>query len=138
MTTFTEFRKWLWSDWGKPNFLTRLGVPRIVTYPLAYLLGPYVMYMVTLRYSSSVDRQRIRLLLHNPFVLSAYAVFFLAALTNQFVESKYNLKKLPMDERFKESRRIWKDPFVRIFWASFICTFLLFLISSLQFIHQLK
>jgi hypothetical protein len=38
MTTPADSWKWLRGDWGKPNLLTRAGIPRIATNLLTYLL----------------------------------------------------------------------------------------------------
>jgi len=140
MTTFSEFRRWLWSDWGKPNFLTRLGIPRVITYLLAYLLGPYLFYWLTLRYvpMREVEKQNFRMSVHNAFFLLAYAVFFITATTSQFVDFKYSLKGLSWDVRIKRGRETWKDPFVKVFWASFACVFVLLFLGWFRLIHQIK
>ena len=103
MTTFSEFRRWLWGDWGKPNFLTRLGIPQVITYLLAYLSGPYLLYWLTVRYVPirEADRQNFRMFVHNPFFLSAYAIFFISATTKRFMDFKYPLKNLSWNDRIK-------------------------------------
>lgn len=131
MGAFIDFWKWLWSDWGRPNFLTRLGIPRIAIILFAWLLWFYVWYFLTIRYFLELDRaadkQRFRLLLHNPFILMAYASLFLCFVVREFLSSKYKAKGLALD---KIIRANWRDPFVEAYWVGGACMLLLFLIGS--------
>ena len=138
MTRFADFKTWLWSDWGKPNFLTRAGIPRIVTNFVSFLLAPYISFALTLKYSSEVDKQSIRLFVHDPFVLLSYAVFYVSAIIYMFLEFSFNLKNIRPDERFRFVRQRWQDPFVKIFWVSALSSMFLLLIGAFHFRHQLK
>ena len=138
MTRFADFKTWLWSDWGKPNFLTRAGIPRIVTNFVSFLLAPYISFALTLKYSSEVDKQSIRLFVHDPFVLLSYAVFYVSAIIYMFLEFSFNLKNIRPDERFRFVRQRWQDPFVKIFWVSALNSMFLLLIGAFHFRHQLK
>jgi hypothetical protein len=136
MTSFADFRKWLWSDWGKPNFLTRAGMPRIVTNFLSYLLAPYISFYLTMRYAPDADKQSIRLFVHDPFVLLAYAVLYVCAVTDSYLAFSYDRKGLRLDERFRLIKRNWQDPLVKIFWISLLGSMLLLLIGAFHFRYQ--
>jgi hypothetical protein len=138
MTRLADFKKWLWGDWGKPNFLTRAGIPRLVTNFASFLLAPYIFFALTLKYSSEVDKQSIRQFVHDPFVLLSYAVLYLSAISYMFLEFSFNLKNIRPDERFRLVRQRWKDPFVKIFWVSVLSSMFLLLIGGFHFRHQLK
>ena len=138
MTSFADFRKWLWSDWGKPNFLTRAGMPRILTNVLSYLLALYISFFLMLRLASEADRQSIRLFVRDPFVLVSWAVLYIGAVTDSYLKFSYNQKGLLLNERFRLVKKNWQDPFVRIFWISLISSMLLLLIGVFHFHRQLK
>lgn len=135
MSAFTDFQKWLWSDWGRPNFLTRSGVPRIAINLLAYLLWFYVWFFLTIRYVPGADRQKFRLLLHNPFFLMAYGALYLAMLMREFLSSRYQAKGSAVDKIIREN---WNDVFVKVYWFSGACMLLLFLVGAFVYRHQLK
>jgi hypothetical protein len=133
-----KFWNWLRSDWGSPNFLTRAGIPRIVTNLLTYLLAPIAFYLLTARYVPSADKRRFNLVVHNPFFLFAYATFYVTVVTNWFLEFSYNLKTLRPRERFQVIRQNSRDIFVRIYWISAAVSVFLFLLGTLYFRHQLR
>jgi hypothetical protein len=133
MNSDSSFLRWLWSDWGKPNALTRLGIPQIVTYLLAYFVTPYLCFRLTARYVSGASWEMFRQVARDPFFLSAYAVFFIALLSQQFLESKYNLTVYRWRERSKVLKSHWRDPWVMVAWVSFGCTLLLLLLGALEF-----
>jgi hypothetical protein len=138
MSKFADFKKWLWSDWGKPNFLTRAGIPRIVTNFVSFLLVPYISFVLTLKYSSEADKQSIRLFVRDPFVLLSYAVLYVGAITYLFLEFNYDLKSLRSAERFRFVRQRWQDPFVRIYLISVLSSMFLLLLGTFHFRRQLK
>jgi hypothetical protein len=138
MTSIADFRKWLWSDWGKPNFLTRAGMPKIVTNVLSYLLALYISFFLMLRLASEADRQSIRLFVRDPFVLVSWAVLYIGAVTDSYLKFSYDQKGLLLNERFRRVKKNWQDPFVRIFWISLISSMLLLLIGVFHFHRQLK
>jgi hypothetical protein len=135
MSAFTDFRQWLWSDWGTPNFLTRMGIPRVVTNFLSFLLGFTALYYLTLRYSAAGDREKIRLFVHNPFTLAAYAALYIAILTREFLSFKYKVKGRALEKFMREN---WREPFVRASMFALASTFLLFLMGFLVYRFQLK
>jgi hypothetical protein len=138
MTRFADFKKWLWSDWGKPNFLTRAGIPRVLTNIVPFLLAPYICFALTLRYAPETDKQSILLFVHEPLFLLSYAVLYVSMVTDSFLEFSYNLKSLGLGERFRRIRQKWHDPFVKIFWVSLLSSMFLFLFGAFHFRHQLK
>jgi hypothetical protein len=138
MERLADFKKWLWSDWGRPNFLTRAGIPRIVTNFVSFLLAPYISFALTLRYAPETDKQSIRLLVHEPLFLLSYAVLYVTMITDSFLKFTYNVKSFPLDERFRFIRQKWQDPFVKIFWVSLLSSMFLFLVGAFHFRHQLK
>jgi len=138
MTRLADFKKWLWGDWGKPNFLTRAGIPRIATNFVSFLLAPCICFALTLRFAPETDKQSIRLFVHEPLFLLSYSVLYISAVTDSFLEFSYNLKSLRLDERFRFVRQKWRDPFVIIFWVSLFSSMFLFLLGALHFRHQLK
>ena len=138
MSKFADFKKWLWSDWGKPNFLTRAGIPRIVTNFVSFLLVPYISFVLTLKYSSEADKQSIRLFVRDPFVLLSYAVLNVGAITYLFLEFNYDLKSLRSAERFRFVRQRWQDPFVRIYLISVLSSMFRLLLGTFHFRRQLK
>ena len=138
MTRLADFNKWLWGDWGKPNFLTRARIPRIVTNFLSFLLAPYICFALTLRFAPETDKQSIRLFAREPLFLLSYSVLYLSAITYSFLESSYSLKSLRLDERIRFVRQKWQNPFVKIFWVSLFSSMILFLLGAFHFRHQLK
>ena len=139
MSASADFRKWLSSDWGRPNFLTRLGIPRISTNLLAWLLWFYVCFLLTMRFvpvtDRAVDKQIFYLLLRNPFILMSYASLYLCFLVREFLSSKYKVTGRALDKSMREN---WSDPFVKVYVVGVACMLLLFLIGSLVFRYQLK
>src|ERR1700694_5054079 len=112
MRSVAEFWKWLWGDWGKSSYLTALGIPRLIIDLLGYLLGPYVLFLLTTRSIAEPDKEAFRLLVSNPFILTAYGIFYLTRVTHRFLEA--DLKGRPREEQV----RVWqnyRDPFVTIF-----------------------
>jgi hypothetical protein len=135
MSAFTDFRRWLWSDWGKPDFLTRMGIPRIVINFLSFLLAFIALYYITLRYSATGDREKLRRFVLNPFILTSYAALSIAILTREFLSCKYNVKGRALEKFMREN---WREPFVRDSMFALASTFLLFLIGFLVYRFQLK
>ena len=125
-----DFWKWLWSDWGKPNVLTRAGIPRVLTNLLTYVLILYVSFSLTLRFSSAADREKLRIAYHDVFFISAYALLYVNFLISWFLEDRYKFNRLRADHRFRVARQNWKDPFFKIFWLSLVATFCLFLLGA--------
>jgi len=138
MSALVHFGKWLWSDWGKPNRLTRLGIPRIITNLLAYLLVPYLLLLSLNAYSSGLGNRLLPMLSHNPFLLSSYTVFYVCVVTGQYLESIYRLSGRQVDDKFSVMRQSWKDPFVKIFWLSGGISLGALFIGGLQISHQLS
>jgi hypothetical protein len=138
MTTLPDFKKWLWSDWGKPNFLTRAGIPRIVTNFVAFWLAPYVSFLLTLRYAPAGDKPSIRLFVHEPLFLLAYAVLYVSMLADSFLEFSYKVNSFRPGERFRFVRQKWQDPIVKIFWMSLLSSMFLLLLGAFHFRHQVK
>lgn len=135
MIAFTDFRRWLWTDWGRPNFLTRMGIPRIVTSVLAFVLFFIALVYLQLRYVSPGDRVKVRLFLHNPFFLAAYAALYVGLLAREFLSFKYKVKGRALDKAMREN---WSEPFVKISMFALVSMFLLLLIGSLVYRLQLK
>ena len=135
MSAFADFRKWLWSDWGTPNFLTRMGIPRIVTNFLSFLLGFIALYYLTLRYAAAGDTEKIHRFVHNPFILAAYASLYLAILSREFVSSKYKVKGKALDRFMRQN---WSEPFVRVSMFALASMLVLFLVGSVFYRFQLK
>jgi hypothetical protein len=138
MSKFADFKKWLWSDWGKPNFLTRAGIPRIVTNLVSFSLALYISFALTLKYSSEADKQSIRLFARDPFVLLSYAALYVGTITYMFLKFSYDLKSYRSAERFRFVRQKWQDPFVRICLISVLSSMFLLLLGTFHFRYQLK
>ena len=139
MSALVPFRKWLWSDWGKPDRLTRLGTPRIIVNLLAYFLAPYLFLFLSLNaYSSGLGNRVLRIFLHNPFLLSWYAAFYVFVVTGQYLESIYGLAGLPADDKFRVMRQNWQNPFMKIYWLSLVISMGALFIGGLQISHQLS
>jgi hypothetical protein len=132
MTPFIDFWKWLWSDWERPNFLTRMGVPRIVTNLFSYLLGPFIGYLVMKRYAPIADQKALREFVHNPWILSSYAVFYAVAALGKYLRFKYPLSSRDASRRIQVFREHSKDIFIRTYWATLIISLMLFLIGAFQ------
>jgi hypothetical protein len=130
-----HFWKWLWGDWGQPNAFTTVGIPRLIVDLLGYLLAPYVLYAVTMRWISGNEQDAFRRLVSNPFILSAYGVFYLTRISHEYLEA--GLKGSGVDEHCK-SWHNYKDPVVTLFWATLSCATVLFLIGAVQFRASLK
>lgn len=138
MSKLADVWSWLWSDWGKPNFMTRAGVPRFVTNLLTYLLAPYICYVLTLKFTPASYQAAIRLFVHNPFILLAYAVFYVSLTSDGFLHSRYNLKDLGSDDRVGLLRRHWADFMVKVYCLSLACSLLLLLLGAFYFRHQIR
>jgi|SRR5215469_1396920 len=133
-----DFWHWLWSDWGKPNLLTRVGIPRFLTNLFTYLLGPYVCYVLTLRYSSAAYKPAIRVFVHSPLILLAYATFYVAVVSDWFLDSRYTLTRLGLKERFELLRHHWSDHVVRVYCLSLASSLVLLLLGVLYFRHRIN
>jgi hypothetical protein len=130
MSAGIEFWNWWTSrDWGKPNSLTRIGVPRLVTNLVAYLLAPYLAYELTVRWVPAADYRTYRVFAHNAFFVAAYIVLYVSYLAHEFLSFKYNARGRTLDRLLLKK---WNDPFVRILWMSLTTLFALFLIGCLQ------
>jgi hypothetical protein len=138
MSAPVHFGKWLWSDWGKPDWLTRLGIPYFIINLLVYLLVPYLLLMSLNAYSSGLGNRVLPIILHNPFFLSSYAVFYLCSVTGQYLKSMYGLADRRADNKFHVMRQSWKDPFVKLFWLSLVISLAAGIIGGLQISHQLS
>ena len=140
LTSWEHFWNWLWGDWGKPNFLTRLGIPRIATNLLSYLLAPIIWFILTLKYfPDPATKHAFHLIALNPFFLLAYAVFYVAAVSDEYLESRHNLKRFRFNpqEQLRFLRQNWNDVFVRVLGLSFATSFFLFLLGVLRFLRQI-
>ncbi|HEY4740400.1 MAG TPA: hypothetical protein VIH76_07390 [Candidatus Acidoferrales bacterium] len=135
MGAFTDFRRWMWSDWGRSNFLTRMGIPRIVTNLLAFMLWFIALYYLQLRFSSAGNREKFRLFAHNPFILMAYAALYVGILTREFLSFKYKVKGRTLDKFIREN---WNEPFAKVSMVALASMLLLFLIGFLSLRSQLK
>ena len=129
------FRKWLWGNWGRANIITRLGIPRIVTSLLGYLLVPYAWYFFTIEYATDVDKERFRQAAHNPFFVMAYACLYLTVLVRGFLSSESRLRGQALDKSIRQS---WSDPLVKIYLVGGACVMLFLLIGTLLYRSQLK
>ena len=135
MSPLTDFRQWLWSDWGRPTFLTRMGIPRIVTNFLSFLFVLVAWVYLTLRYAPATERGESQLFVHNPFFLAAYAALYTSILTREFLSFKYKVKGRTLDKVIWENR---SEPFVRVAIVALASSLLLILIGSLVYRSQLK
>jgi hypothetical protein len=135
MSAFTDFQRWVLSDWGRPNFLTSIGVPRIVTNFLGFLLGFVVLVDLQLRFVAPGDKEKVQVFLHNPFILTAYAALYVAILTREFLSSKYQVKGRTLDKFMREN---WNEPFVKVSTIALASMFLLFVVGALVYRFQLK
>ena len=125
-------------DWGKPNLLTRAGVPRIATNLLTYLLAPCVCYLLVARYKvAPLEMEALHRSTHNPFFLAAYGVFYVSLITDWFLRDRYRLGHRPA-ERFQFLKDNWKDIFVKISILSLAISLVLFLLGAFYFRQQLK
>lgn len=139
MNTFRDFGKWLLDrNCGKPDFLTRAGVPRIVRIPVIFFLVLYLSYVLMRRFASPTDKQRLSLAAHNPFLLLAYVAIYVAVVMSEYLEFCYQLKGLRLNERDRIIRQNWKDVFVKIYFLSGASALIFFLIGALIFSHQIK
>ena len=137
MTASAGFWKWLSSDWGKPNILTRAGVPRIVTNLLTYLLVPYLSYLLAMKYAPVAYKPTIRLLAQDPLILLAYGVFYVTLATDWFLHFRYSLKGTGSEERFRLYRN-WKNLGVRVFWLSLAMSLILLLLGAFYLRFQMR
>jgi hypothetical protein len=135
MSAFADFRRWLWSDWGRPNFLTRIGIPRIVTNFLSFLLFFILFGYLQLRYSAAGDGERFRLFVRNPFILASYAALYIAILTREFLSFKFKVTGRALDKFMREN---WSELFVKVSVFATGSMLLLFLIGAFVFRSQLK
>ncbi len=112
-----------------------MGIPRIVTNLLAFLLGFIALYYLQLRYSSAGDGVKFRLFAHNPFIVTAYAALYVAILTREFLSFRFKVKGGSLD---KFMRANWSEPLVKVSIAATASMLLLFLIGAFVFRSQLK
>jgi len=136
VTRFRDFVLWLWTDWGRPSFLTRLGLPRILIDPILYLAYPSLLYFIMYRFLSAKDRPALIEFLRNPFVLAAYAVFFIVHVLGHFLQQKYGRPGVNPSDQFRSLRQNLGDPFVRIYLLTIATFILCLLIGGLQLQSQ--
>lgn len=130
MSSFIDFLRWLWSDWGRPNLLTRMGLPRIVTNLFTYILGPFIGYLVMEKFASTGEQKALQSFVHNPWILSAYVTFYAVVVLDCYLRSKYSATSRSASVRFQALRENSKDTVVRIYWTALILSLLLFVIGS--------
>lgn len=138
MSELVHFWRWLWGDWGKPDYLTRLGIPRIITRFFVYLLVPYLSYLSMRAYSSDLGNRVVYVISHRPLLLFSYAVFYVSVVTGQYLEYTYGVASHRTSDKFTVIRQSWKDPIVKIFWLSLLISLGALLIGGLQIAHQAK
>jgi len=127
----------MWSDWGKPNFLTRAGIPRIVTNLTSYLLAVYISFSVTMRSVSDADREKYRFVIHNAYFISAFVIAYVSLLTSAYIRS-HKSNGIASDQRFPVGTEFAKRSIFVIFWLSLAATLCLFLIGAVEFRHYLS
>jgi len=132
MSRFLDFLTWLWSDWGRPNPLTRLGVPRIVTNLLTYLIWPFVIYLVMDRYIPFHERQELHNLVHNRWILTGYGSFYAVVVLDSYLCFTYSLDGTDAFKRFRVFRKNSRDVFVRTYWAALILSLLISLVGAFE------
>ncbi len=132
MTNFADFWNWLWSDWGKPNFLTRLRVPRVVITLVTYTVILYIVERLLLRYTSEPNRQSIHLFIHDPFFRLFLVDSFICIIAYEYVDFRYGWKRLQKTEGSQLFRNHWRDPILWFYWITAIISLLLFLIGGLR------
>lgn len=138
VNSYSEFWRWLWSDWGKPNFLTKAGVPRIAINLAAYVAYTFVIYFLAWKIASPPDRIHLSLATHSPLLLASWVVFYVSLTVDSFLSDRYGLKGLRLSQC---SRAIWQsseDVFVKISFISLGISLILFLAGALIFRHQMK
>jgi hypothetical protein len=129
MDELRNFNQWLWTDWGKPNFLTRLGIPRIFIRIVAWVLWWYVCWALTIRFVPGADKQAIEHSRYNPFFLSALVFLFFGGVCDGFIAQKYGLNGKGLD-KWKRGHRA--NPVVTLSWVSLALMFIMALIGCLQ------
>jgi hypothetical protein len=132
----SEFWKWLWSDWGKPNFLTRAGVPRVATNLLMYIAGTYIIYYLTLRFASPPEGHKYSQFIRSPLIIFSWAVFYVSLTLEWFVSWRYHLKGLRFADRNRVLSQNSKDVAILASWMSLGISILLFLAGAIYFNHR--
>jgi hypothetical protein len=120
MSDLTRFAKWLWSDWGRKDFLTRFGIPPLLTNLFAYFGVGYFFYLIERTYFLRKNLSVANRLYRSPFVLAAFAVFYLTVLSHRFLESPANIQEPKMKGPASISHR-WKGTVYKIYVLSFVC-----------------
>lgn len=138
MSDLTDFRKWLWSDWGRTDFLTRSGIPPLLTNLFAYLAGPYCIYLINKAYLPREEVPALNQFIHNPFVLSAYAVFYPATLCYRFLESVGIIPSRARTGVRVSFARQWKSAVFKLYLISGACAMLLLALAAFWFRRPTK
>jgi hypothetical protein len=115
MNAKMDFKTWLWGDWGRPNFLTRLGIPAIVTNLLEYLCVPIILYFFLRAYGSG---SQIRAVSHNHWYWLAYGAFFITVVTGRYKQTCYKATDSVVGDQFRLLKQQWTDPAIKVFWFS--------------------
>jgi hypothetical protein len=120
MSDLTPFAKWLWSDWGRKDFLTRFGIPPLLTNLVAYFGGGYFFYLIEKTYFLRKNILEVNRLYRSPFVLAAFTVFYVTVLSHRFLKSRANIQEPRMEAPAPISHR-WKGSVYKIYVLSFFC-----------------
>ncbi len=138
MSPLANFKTWLLSDWGDPNFLTRLGVPRVVVSVVEYLLIPGLIYLSVRAFGNGDALRALALAAQNYFFWIGYASLYVCILTDVYLDGIYDLKDIPAAEKFRVARQNWGNPVMKAYWISLIVSLCGFFVGGLQFMGRLK
>jgi hypothetical protein len=120
MSDLARFAKWLWSDWGRNDFLTRFGIPPLLTNLLAYFGGGYFFYLIERTYFLRNNLSEANRFYRSPLVIAAFAVFYVTVLSYRFLESPANIQEPKMKGPASIPHR-WKGSVYKIYVLSFLC-----------------
>src|SRR5258708_122450 len=126
MSPTTSFWGLLWGDWGKHTALTSLGVPKVFTNLIGYLLISYISYLLVERYYPE-SKETLNAFVHNPFIVAAYILFYISSIIYKYAENRDD----PAAQKAGRSKRRLHTA-ARLSWVGFIWTLVLFLICALQ------
>lgn len=136
MNSKSDFWAWLWGDWGKPNPLTRAGIPRIMTNLATYILLPYLCFILMEKSVAISEKRTIRTLVHHWPFLAAYCTLYVSLISSWFLQFRYSLNNSHPRERFQFLMREWRDTYVKVNMLSLAITLLLILYGAFHLRRQ--
>ncbi|MFZ0879944.1 MAG: hypothetical protein WA002_10630, partial [Candidatus Acidiferrales bacterium] len=90
-------------------------------------------YLINKAYLPREEVPALNQFIHNPFVLSAYALFYVVTLSHRFLESEQKAQARASERLSMSFARRWSNPVFKIFLLSAGCTATLLVLAAFWF-----